>query len=452
MFGTSGIRGPVGDEVTSQLAIDLGRAVAADGYERVVVGRDARTTSPALADAVSAGLREGGSDVIDVGRAPTPTIARAVGWRDADAGIAVTASHNPPADNGFKLWQPSGRAFGAERRDRIAELIRSEDVALADWDAYGDVESWPRATDRHVEALVAAIEESGTGSRAADPNVTTDLHVVVDVGNGVGGVTATALRRLGCRVETLNAQPDGHFPGRPSEPTAEHCTSLRNHVGSTDADLGIAHDGDADRTMAVDETGRFVTGDRLLALFARDAVAAGDLVAAPVNTSMAVDAALEPLEASIARTRVGDVFVAERLAEPDAVFGGEPSGAWIWPGETRCPDGPLAACRLADLVARRGSLSDQLAEIEIFPLVRESIAVDRKGAVMDRVSARVEDDYPTTDVSTIDGVRVGFDDGWFLIRASGTQPLIRITAEARDEDRAAALATEARQLVEDERT
>jgi len=187
-------------------------------------------------------------------------------------------------------------------------------------------------------------------------------------------------------------------------------------------------------------------------LFARDAVAAGDRVAAPVNTSMAVDAALEPLGASIARTRVGDVFVADRLAEPDAVFGGEPSGAWIWPGETRCPDGPLAACRLADLVARGGSLSDQLAEIEIFPLVRESIAVDRKATVMDRVSARIEDDYPTTDVSTIDGVRVGFDDGWFLIRASGTQPLIRITAEARDEDRAAALATEARQLVEDERT
>jgi len=438
MFGTSGIRGPVGDEITTELAIDLGHAVATGGYDEVVVGHDARTTSPVLADAVTAGLREAGTDVIDVGQAATPTIARAVGWRDADAGIAVTASHNPPADNGFKLWQPSGQAFDEVQRECIADRIENNEDSIADWDAFGTRERWPGATDRHVEALLDAV--------AADTGIG-DLSVVVDVGNGVGGLTARALRRLGAHVETLNAQPDGHFPGRPSEPTAEHCSSLASHVERSDADLGIAHDGDADRTMAVDETGEFVTGDRLLALFARSSVEAGDVVAAPINTSMAVDRALELLGASVARTRVGDVFVAERLAEPDAVFGGEPSGAWIWPDETRCPDGPLAAVRLAELVATRGPLSERLTEIETFPIVRESIETDRKGAVMDRVHDRLTAKYPAKDVSTVDGVRVDLDDGWFLIRASGTQPLIRVTAEARSESRAEEIVDQARKRI-----
>jgi phosphoglucosamine mutase len=438
MFGTSGIRGPVGDEVTAALALELGRAVAADGYGRVVVGHDARTTSPTLADAVAAGLREAGADVIDVGQAATPTIARAVGWRGADAGVAVTASHNPPADNGFKLWQPSGQAFDGSQRERIADLIERDGSHLADWDAFGTREPWPAATDRHVQALVDAADEAPVD----------DLHVVVDVGNGVGGATARALRRLGARVETLNAQPDGHFPGRPSEPTAEHCRSLARHVEGGDADLGIAHDGDADRTMAVDETGEFVTGDRLLALFARSTVAAGDVVAAPINTSMAVDRALEPLDASVARTRVGDVFVAERLGEPDAVFGGEPSGAWIWPDGSRCPDGPLAAVRLAALVAERGPLSGQLAEIDAFPIVRASIETDRKEAVMDRVHDRLTAAYPAGDVSTVDGVRVDLEDGWFLVRASGTQPLVRVTAEAQSESRADEIADLARDAIE----
>jgi phosphoglucosamine mutase len=384
-------------------------------------------------------LREAGADVIDVGQAATPTIARAVGWRDADAGIAVTASHNPPADNGFKLWQPSGQAFDEAQRDRIADRIESDDDDVADWDAFGTRERWSGATSRHVDALAETVGE---------PTPLTDHHVVVDVGNGVGQVTAEALRRLGAHVETLNAQPDGHFPGRPSEPTAEHCSSLARHVEHGDAHLGIAHDGDADRTMAVDETGTFLSGDELLALFARDVVSDGDVVTAPINTSMAVDRALEPHGATVSRTQVGDVFVAERLAEPDAVFGGEPSGAWIWPAETRCPDGPLAAVRLAELVAEHGSLSAQRAEIDTFPIVRESIDVDHKAAVMERVRDRIEDDVPAENVSTIDGVRVDLDDGWFLIRASGTQPLIRITAEAHSSSRARELANRARQTVD----
>jgi phosphoglucosamine mutase len=195
--------------------------------------------------------------------------------------------------------------------------------------------------------------------------------------------------------------------------------------------------------MAVDETGTFVPKDVLLALFAQRAVqaAGGGRVAVPVDTSLCVDDAITAAGGEIQRTKVGDVFVAEAAADPEAVFGGEPSGAWIWPDETLCPDGPLAACKLAALVGTQGSLAEQVGHIENYPLFRESIAVDDKQGVMDRVAEAVQAEFEHVD--TTDGVRIETDDGWVLIRASGTQPLVRVTAEARTESAAERLRTEA---------
>ncbi|MFC4549531.1 phosphoglucosamine mutase [Halorussus sp. GCM10023401] len=450
MFGTSGVRGPVGDEVTADLALSVGRALASEGYDRVVVGRDARTSSPLLADAAAAGLRECGADVIRIGEAATPTVARSVGWRDADAGLMVTASHNPETDNGIKLWNPSGQAFDESQREAIASRVRAKNYNLARWDGLGAVERWDGATDRHARTLADAVSNGdGTredGERDGTARPLADLSVVVDVGNGVGGVTADALHRLGCDVRTLNAQPDGRFPGRPSEPTAENCRELAELVAATDADLGIAHDGDADRMRAVAHDGTFPDGDVLLALFAREAAGPGDRVAVPVDTSLAVADSLADRGADVARTRVGDVYVAERATDPDVAFGGEPSGAWIWPEETLCPDGPLAACRLAALVADRGPLADLLAEIETYPIRRGNVETTEKASVVAGVERRVRREYG--DVATADGVRVGTDEGWFLVRASGTEPVVRVTAEARSEARAAELFGEAKALVE----
>ncbi len=437
MFGTSGIRGPVGETVTAGLALSVGRAVGAE-TDQVVVGRDARDSGETLADALAAGLRECGTDVVDLGRAATPTVARAVPWEDADAGVVVTASHNPPEDNGIKLWDETGQAYDGAARERIEERLRADDPDLAAWDGLGDRVA-TTATDCHCRALVDAVD------------LPDQPRVVVDVGNGAGGVTVTALDRLGCHVETLNAQPDGAFPGRPSEPTAEHCETLRTVVANTDADLGIAHDGDADRTMAVAGDGSFLSGDALLALFGRAAVRAVDVadpvVVAPLNTSLAVDDALAAVGARLARTRVGDTYVAERATESDAVFGGEPSGAWIWPSETPCPDGPLAACKLAELVATDGPLAAQVAEaVPEYPIRRDSVETDEKGAVVSRVADRVRERYD--EVEETDGVRVDLGDAWFLVRASGTQPLVRVTAEARERERENEVFERAMALVE----
>jgi phosphoglucosamine mutase len=435
MFGTSGIRGPVGEDVTADLALSVGRALGTD-TDRVLVGRDPRESGRLLTDALAAGLRESGTDVLDTGLAATPTIARGVGWSDADAGVAVTASHNPPADNGIKLWQPSGQAFDADLRARIARRVRDGAADLVAWDRVGERTS-EEMTPRHRDALVDAVDVGGS------------LSVVVDIGNGAGGVTAEALAALGCGVETLNARPDGSFPGRPSEPTAEHCSSLGALVGSSDADLGVAHDGDADRMRAVTADGEFLPGDVLLAIFGRATAERGERVALPVDTSLAVEDALAAVGVGVTRTPVGDVYVAERATEPDVAFGGEPSGAWIWPGETLCPDGPLAACKLAALAAER-PLADRAEAVDTYPIQRASVEVPDKGAVMERIRGRVGDRYD--DISTLDGVRVDRGDAWFLLRASGTQPLVRVTAEARDPDRTEEVFREAESILGDARS
>ena len=442
MFGTSGIRGRVGDDVTAAVALDVGRAVGTE-TERVVVGRDARRTGEPLRDALAAGLRETGADVVDVGRAATPTVARAIAARSADAGIVVTASHNPPADNGLKLWTPSGQAYSPAEQAAVADRIRAAAFDLADWRGQGSHERWTGATDAHRDALVAAGERAAADEHGSDPF--SSVSVVVDIGNGMGGVTAGALRDLGAAVETLNATPDGRFPARPSEPTAAACETLAATVEATDADLGIAHDGDADRTVAVADGGAFVPGDVLLAVFGRAAAEAGDRVAAPVDTSLAAADALAEAGAELVYTPVGDVHVADRAARDGVVFGGEPSGAWIFPEETLCPDGPLAAVRLAALAAST-PLSERVAAIERYPIRRRSVETDAKTAAMERIETAVTDEF--ADVSALDGVRVDADDGWFLIRASGTEPVIRVTAEARAADAADRLLERATAIVD----
>jgi phosphoglucosamine mutase len=435
MFGTSGIRGAVGDDVTGDLALAVGRALAAEGYQHVVVGRDARESGAFLANAVAAGAQECGTDVTRVGVASTPTVARSIEAFDADAGVVITASHNPATDNGIKLWTPSGQAFDTERRTAIAERVETESFERTDWQGVGIERERSDAIENHIDALCAAAD------------LDRELSVVVDAGNGPGALTAHALSKLGCSVTTLNAQPDGSFPGRPSEPTAENCQTLCSVVASTDADLGIAHDGDADRMMAVTENGEFVPGDHLLALFGRRAAGDGERVAAPLNTSLAVDDALSSQGATVERTPVGDVYVAEAASSPAVAFGGEPSGAWIWPDETLCPDGPLAAVKLTELVSAEGALGDLLDELPRYPTLREGIEVADKTAAMAAVSQRVRDEFD--DVDEMDGVRVQLDDGWFLVRASGTQPLVRVTAEARNEERAQELFDQAYARVED---
>jgi phosphoglucosamine mutase len=228
----------------------------------------------------------------------------------------------------------------------------------------------------------------------------------------------------------LNCQPDGFFPGRKSEPTQENLSSLMKAVIHNKADLGIAHDGDADRMVAVDEKGSFIDGDALLALFSKHEVKKSVVV--PVNASMAIDEIVG--KAKVIRTKVGDVFISEMIKKYNADFGGEPSGTWIFPRQSLCPDGIFAAARLAELITKE-KLSSQISALPKYPREKGTIKCPnhRKFDTLDLVEKKLRE-LNIKEISKDDGVRAEFDRAWVLVRASGTEPKIRITVEAEDEE------------------
>src|SRR5437762_1383327 len=303
-------------------------------------------------------------------------------------------------------------------------------------EVYGDsvIGRDPRTTGPMlVQAFAAGVLSTGSaGVDAGRVSTPTLARGPRDCGCGATStITPFLLRQLGCDVLAINAQADGHFPGREPEPTEENLAALRATVPAVHADLGIAHDGDGDRMVAVDRTGTFVGGDLLLALFARKEVRSGLVV--PVDASMVLEDLLP--KAKVWRTRVGDVYVAAELKRRGADFGGEPSGTWIFPKATLCPDGVYAAARLVALVAGR-PLDDLVREFPPYPVIRGAVSyrASDRAAIETRLDRALRDSG--AEVSTVDGWRLQFEDGWALVRFSGTEPKIRILAESREEARA----------------
>ncbi|MEA1905313.1 MAG: phosphoglucosamine mutase, partial [Candidatus Hadarchaeota archaeon] len=264
--------------------------------------------------------------------------------------------------------------------------------------------------------------------------------VVVDCGNGAGAlVTPYLLRRLGCKVITLNSQLDGFFPGRKLEPTAENLQELCTVVKSLGVDLGLAHDGDADRAVAVDEKGRVAEPDELLALLSAHQVRKkGDTVVTTVDASGTVDECVGAKRGKVIRTKVGDVSVAAEIKKRGAIFGGEPSGSWIFPGVHLVPDGPLAAAKILELLDSTGKrLSELLDELPEHPTLRKKVPCpnEKKAGAIKKFKARLRREFKgISDVLTIDGIRFSFRDGsWALVRPSGTEPYIRVTAGGKKE-------------------
>jgi len=404
VFGTSGIR-RVANKDLIQLALEVGLAVG-KVYDSVVVGSDTRTSSEAMKHALVSGLLAAGSRCRDAGVIPTPTLAFAV--REFDAGAMITASHNPPEYNGIKLLNPDGSAFGSDQQKQIEEMILDGPLSVALWDKIKSSSIYSGAVERHIEHILR------------DFPGRLKLKVVLDCGCGAASVvTPYLLRRLGCEVVTLNCYPTGFFP-HAIEPIESNLGDLMRATRELGADLGIAHDGDGDRMMAVDDKGRFIPGDKLLALFAQEVGAKG--VVTTIDASMAID----EMGFSITRTKVGDNYVSEELKK-GGDFGGEPSGSWVFPNISLCPDGVYAAARLVAMASRQ-KLSQLVDSIPRYPLLRGNISSE--GVVMSKLERQLKAMEPLS-ISNIDGIKLNFADGWLLIRASGTEPKIRVTAEAK---------------------
>jgi len=428
LFGSSGIRGHFNDLITPEFVCKIGQSVG-NLYDEVVVGWDARTTSPLLGNAMIAGLLAAGANVYVAGLVTTPTLASAA--KDYKCGIMLTASHNPATDNGVKFWNPDGSSFDSRQMEEVEDILLGEKIPNASWDKVGQLRSIDWAIDSHMKRIIEHI-----------PSL--NAKVVVDCGNGASAtITPYLLRQLGCEVTTLNGHPDGSFPGRGSEPTEENTKLLAKCVVETGATIGIAHDGDGDRTVAVDEKGNFADGDALMPLLCK--LEGKSKVVVPINASMAVDRYLDNIE--VARCKVGDVYVSEMIKEKNADFGGEPSGTWVFPRTSYCPDGIFAAARLVQIAQER-PLSEYLAEIPRFSVIRKRVDLPpaTKAESMKALGDGLKSKGPK-EVSELDGFKAIYKKGWILLRPSGTEPKLKIVIEGDDQQAAQELFDMAMEIV-----
>jgi phosphoglucosamine mutase len=421
LFGSSGIRAVFNKELLA-LAFRAGLAVGVR-YKNVVTGRDTRTSGGAMMHAVIAGLLAAGARCQDAGIVPTPTLAYVT--REFDAGVMITASHNPPEYNGLKLLNPDGSSFGLEQQAQVEKAITVGMVETVRWDNIKTNGRYDSAVIRHIEGIIACFKNG------------LKVKVVVDAGGGAAyEATPLVLEKLGCEVIPLYCHPTGFFP-RGIEPNEENLSELSRLVRESGAAVGIAHDGDADRMMAVDEKGRYIPGDKLLAVLAREA-GAKDVV-----TTLDASMAIETLGFKVRRTRIGDTWVSEELKK-GGDFGGETSGAWIFPEISLCPDGIYAAARIAAVAAQR-KISELVDAVTVYPLRRGSIGSD--GVEMSQLKLELKTLKPVS-ISNTDGLKLDFADGWLLVRPSGTEPKIRLTAEAKTEARAQQLYNEGLRAVQ----
>jgi len=409
LFGSSGIRRKF-DHTLADTALKIGSALAS-GSPDIIIGMDTRTTSPLLAHILISGIMGAGGTVRNAGIVPTPTVAFST--RSAQAGCMITASHNPEEYNGLKLFNRDGSSFTRIQQTEMESLLGTQH--WTDWKHQGHEKAFD-AIAPHKSAILEKV------------NIKDRSSVIVDCGNGAGCVlTPSLLTDAGVKTTCINCNPSGHF-SRASEPLEEHVSYISEMVRKTGAGCAIVHDGDADRMMAFDNKGRYISGDHLLVLFAR--YLGAKRVVTTSDASMIIEDCAE-----VRRTPVGDAYVSEELLKWGD-FGGEPSGAWIFPEISNCPDGPFAAALFCEM-SSEWDIAGEIDAIPTYHLLRESFACETARDVLSGLGAS----------SPTDGIRIADEDGWCLIRASGTEPKIRITAEGKTPAKAKALLAKGKERI-----
>ena len=437
MVGVSGVRGIVGKDLTADVVTRWARGfglwlregTSAGGPgpgASVVIGRDARTSGPMFAAAVSAGLESVGCDVIDIGLVPTPTVQLAVEHHRAGGGIAITASHNPIEWNALKFIGPDGIFLDGMDGARVQQLAGTDGGGRG---RTGTVTTDAGAVARHLEAVLKLPAVDVERIRARK------FTVALDAVRGAGGpVMRALLERLGCEVAGINLETDGLFPRAP-EPVPENLGGLSTLVTRADAALGIAVDPDVDRLAIVDETGTPIGEDYTLA-FAVRAVLGGQgetgngkrVVVCNLSTSLVVEDAARDCGAEVVRTPVGEVHVARTIVKLGAVIGGEGNGGVMYPTLHAGRDAPVAAALLLTLLARDGKrVSELVAAAPRYAIVKAKVA---RGPALEPVYAALRRRFADAQVDTQDGLRLAWRDRWLHVRPSNTEPIIRLIAEA----------------------
>ncbi|MDL2219419.1 phosphoglucosamine mutase [Ruminococcaceae bacterium OttesenSCG-928-O06] len=427
LFGTDGVRGIANEEMTAELAMSIGRAAAAvltQGRRRrplVVIGKDTRLSSDMLESALAAGLCSVGADVIIVGVMPTPAVAFLVKQYKADAGIMISASHNPYPYNGIKIFSGDGFKLPDDLENRIEALVldEPETITFVKNELLGTMSYRKTAAEDYVEHLTSTVPTSLEG-----------LHIAVDCANGSASATAAMLfERLGATVDFLACEPDGVNINQNCGST--HMEALQAYVVEHKLDAGVAFDGDADRCLCVDEKGNIVDGDFIIAICALDMKQRGklrrDTVVGTVMANMGFTKFCEENDIRFVATKVGDRYVLEEMELEGYRFGGEQSGHVIFRDYSTTGDGQLTAIQLLCHLRRSGKTLSQLAEVMVrYPQQMVNVQVSPSGKLAFYNNEAVRD------VIEAQKALLG-DSGRVLVRVSGTEPLIRVMAEGLDE-------------------
>ena len=431
MFGTNGVRGVINDTMTVDLVLNLGKAIGTViGPGKIVVGRDARNGGEMFSKAVTAGLLSTGCSIVNIGPVPTPTLQFVVPRMQAAGGVVITASHNPAEFNGIKVMGNNGIEVTRETERKIESIFHSGNFTVAKWDALASVTHDETAIDQHIDGIKSHIDIEIIQKR--------NLVVVIDSANSVGGlVTPKLMRDLGCKVVSLNSQLDGSFPGRSPEPIPENVIELRKTVTSIGADLGIAHDGDADRATFVDEAGNIISGDHSLAIIAKRVLnrRRGSTLVTPISSGKLIEDIVEEAGGKLDWTVVGSVDVSHRVEEINAELGGEENGGVFYPPHQSVRDGPMTSALIVEIMSTENKkLSELVNELPVYYTEKQKlkIPIEKMDSLAEKLMILTKDQERIT----IDGIKLIQDEGWILLRPSGTEPLYRIFAEGRTHESA----------------
>jgi len=429
IFRAYDIRGVFNQDLTSETATKIGAAFGTylGGGGKVLVGRDVRTSSKIIEGAFCAGLASTGCNVVSIGMVPIPVSNFTTMQGDYAAGAYITASHNPPEYNGVRFRRPDGSGYTKENGE-VKEVFLNDKFKLADWNKLGDIEKAP--TEEVVKRYADYVLDRVSMERK--------LKVVLDTGNGAAIVTAKGMFEvLGAEVRTINAEPDGTFPGRPSEPSDKTLVNLKKAVTEHGADFGAGFDGDGDRVIFVDDRGRTVQTEKIGIIIARELLKEkkGPVIA-NISCSMIAEEEIERLGGEVVRVRVGDVFVCEAIREHGAIFAMETSAHFFMPSFYIFDDPVAVALTLADIISHQEKTLSQLVDgIPSYPFVERNFKCP--DAVKFKVTERIIDSFKKKgmDVDLTDGAKVNLEGGWILLRPSNTTPLIRSAAEAKTKER-----------------
>jgi phosphomannomutase / phosphoglucomutase len=429
LFGTNGIRGTVNQELTPEMVAKICSAIGTFFKTgSLLVGHDARTSGPMFADAVLSGLNAAGCDVFFAGMASTPALQFAVGNHGFAGGVIVTASHNPPEYNGIKVLWSDGIEISHDKEIEIEDIYFNGKTKLAKWDKLGLKRELSGVNEEYKEAVKKHVNTKKISSNR--------FHVVVDAANSVGGLVAPVLlRELGCRVTSINADIDGTFPGRPPEPRPENLKDAALIVKALGADLGVAFDGDADRSIFIGETGEVYWGDKTFAIIEKMFLMKnpGSKIVTPVSSSTLVKDVAEAYGGEIVWTKVGSVTVSETMKETGAKLGGEENGGVFYGPHQSVRDGAMTTALILGIMAETGKkLTELIAEQPQYFIEKGKVKCpeDKKEELLAKFQTQVR----SLKTSMIDGVKIWFDDkSAILVRPSGTEPVFRLYAEAKSQ-------------------